>query len=261
MQLDYVLNSARRHGIRLILPFCDNWDYYVGGAGQFARWRGTTDFFGNSDCKADYKAYVALLVNRKNSLTGMVYRDDPTILCWESGNELASPLAWDAEMAAYLKSIDRNHLYLLGRDRFPHGSNGLSARQWLAIPEIDIYQRHYYAVHGLPWTATKDAAEIAGAGKVFLIGEFGWDKRNFTLQQLRSALREVESTPAVCGDLFWRVRGRKDNGDFMAVPGAGGEWWALYYPGRATGASNTEADMRARVGILSDHAAVMKKTR
>jgi hypothetical protein len=42
----------------------------------------------------------------------------------------------------------------------------------------------------------------------------------------------------------------------MAVPGAGGEWWALYYPGRKT-PLNTEDDMRLRVRILSDHAAVM----
>ena len=48
-------------------------------------------------------------------------------------------------------------------------------------------------------------------------------------------------------------------GGFPAVPGAGGEWWALYYPGRTTGSLNTEEDMKVRVRILSDHAAAMKK--
>jgi hypothetical protein len=45
----------------------------------------------------------------------------------------------------------------------------------------------------------------------------------------------------------------------MAVPGAGGEWWALYYPGRTTGPLNTEEDMKVRVRILSEHGAVMKE--
>jgi hypothetical protein len=45
----------------------------------------------------------------------------------------------------------------------------------------------------------------------------------------------------------------------MAVPGAGGGWWALYYPGRTTALNNKE-DMRLRVRSLSGHAAVMSGT-
>ena len=38
--LDYVLDSARRHGIQLILSFVDNWKYYNGVA-QFVDWCGS----------------------------------------------------------------------------------------------------------------------------------------------------------------------------------------------------------------------------
>ena len=255
-QLDYVIFSANRHGLRLILPFCDNWDFYVGGVKQFSKWRGGKNFYSDPDCKADYKAYVATLVNRKNSITGVCYKDDPTILCWETGNELEPPLEWESEMAAYIKSIDRNHLTLMTRNNI-----NILDQKWFSIPDVDIYQAHYYRVHGpaLYWAATKHAAAATSADKVFIIGEYGWDGRNFTLEQLKESLREVEKNPAISGDLYWSLRGRKDDGDFMAVPGAGGEWWALYYPGRTSSTLNKAADMKARVRILSKHAAVMTK--
>jgi len=255
-QLDYVLDSARRHGIRLVLPFCDNWDYYVGGVKQFSKWRGGKGFYGDP-VKGDYKAYVATVVNRTNSITGVAYKDDPFILCWEPGNELSSTPEWESEIADFIKSLDSRHMVLLSHYNFgsPKGAIG---KEWLAIPKVDIYQKHYYRVHNLPWDAANDAAVVASADKAFIIGEYGWDRTNFSIDQLKEALREVETLPGISGDLFWALRGRKDNLGFMEVPGAGGDWWALYYPGRTTGRSNTEADMRERVRILSDHALMLK---
>jgi len=91
---------------------------------------------------------------------------------------------------------------------------------------------------------------------VFVVDEFGWDRSNVPVAELKSRLGAILADPNIAGDLFWALRGRKDNGEFMAVPGAGGEWWALYYPGRTT-PNNAEDDMRVRVRILSEHAAAM----
>lgn len=41
------------------------------------------DFYGNERCRTWFKAYIATLVNRKNTVTGVVYRDDPTIFSWQ----------------------------------------------------------------------------------------------------------------------------------------------------------------------------------
>lgn len=254
-QLDYVLDSASRHNIRLILPFCDNWDYYVGGVKQFSKWRGGADFYNDCGCKADYKAYIDVIVNRKNSINNIEYKNDPTILAWESGNELNSTLEWDREIAAYIKSIDNNHLYALGKV----GSMS-KMEEWLAIPEVDVVQMHYYRVHNIPWEASKDASIASDAGKVFVVGEYGWDPKNFTLEELKGAMEEIETNPDITGDLFWALRGRQDSREFMTVPGAGGDWWALYYPGRTTGDSNKEQDMKDRVKILSNHADNMSKS-
>ena len=41
--------------------------------------------------QAQYKDYVTAIILRKNSITGTVYRDDPTILAWDIANEPSNP--------------------------------------------------------------------------------------------------------------------------------------------------------------------------
>ena len=103
-----------------------------------------------------------------------------------------------------------------------------------------------------------------------MVGEFGWDHTELSLDQLKTNLRAIEEDTDTAGDMFWALRGRKDGGEFMAQPGprsapaadggcsvaADGGCWALYYPGRAT-AQNSADDMRRRIRILTAHAAAM----
>ena len=252
-QLDYVVYSAGQHHVRLILLFVDPWGYYTGGIDQYQKWRGGGDFFRDAALIADYKAYVAELINRKNSYTGVAYKDDPTILAWQPGNELRdAPIEWEREIARYIKSLDAHHLILSSNDF--HSVEPERA----AIPEIDIVSRHYYPFFGKEyvWKLGVDGAAARKANKVFVVDEFGWDGGNASVEELKSRLNAILADPNIAGDLFWAMRGRKDNGDFMAVPGAGGEWWALYHPGRTT-PKNAEDDMRVRARILSEHAAAM----
>ncbi len=258
-QLDYVVYSAGQHHVRLILLFVDPWGYYTGGILQFQRWRGGGDFFHDPTLIADYKRYVSELINRKNTYTGMAYKDEPAILGWQLGNELEdSPLAWDREIARTIKLLDPNHLVFSGNTA--HGTEPERA----AIPEIDVVDKHYYLYKSSnhAWTMDRDRKAVKQAGKVFMVGEFGWDQANLSVDQLKSYLTAIEADPNTAGDMFWALRGRKDGGEFMAVPGlrdggaADGGWWALYYPGRAT-SMNQEDDMRLRVRILTEHAAAM----
>lgn len=72
-----------------------------------------------------YKNYVHKLLTRKNTITGVTYRDDPTFFALELANEphcndgyeISQGLqpgtivrAWVAEMAAYIRSLDPNHM-------------------------------------------------------------------------------------------------------------------------------------------------------
>ncbi|WJH33784.1 discoidin domain-containing protein [Paenibacillus sp. CC-CFT747] len=139
--LDKVLQLANQYEIRVIIPFLDTWDH-VGGIKQFAALRGKTQdvFYTDQELKDDYKHLVHYVVNRTNTYTGVKYKDDKAILAWETGNELYSPDVWTQEMAAYLKSLDPNHLVMDGH----YGITDAS----LVDPNVDIVSNHYYESGG-----------------------------------------------------------------------------------------------------------------
>ena len=49
--------------------------------------RYTKEFFVRSEPRRLYAEHVRYIVQRTNSLTGVTYRDDPTIMAWELANE------------------------------------------------------------------------------------------------------------------------------------------------------------------------------
>ena len=84
----------------------------------------TDTFYTNAVIIAAYKKYISAFVGR--------YVNEPTIMAWELANEprcagsSGSPSAacnstmlttWAAEISAYIKSIDSNHLVAIGGAR------------------------------------------------------------------------------------------------------------------------------------------------
>ncbi|MDZ7372047.1 MAG: cellulase family glycosylhydrolase, partial [candidate division KSB1 bacterium] len=137
--LDLVLKIAREYGIRLIIPFVDNWSWW-GGVAEYAAFRGKPKeaFWHDPQIIADFKSTLAYVLNRTNSFTGISYKDDPMVLAWETGNELTCPPEWTAEIAAFIKSIDRNHLVM-------DGFHSQKLRESsLADPNVDIVTTHHY---------------------------------------------------------------------------------------------------------------------
>jgi len=133
--LDYVIYKAGKLGLRLILPFVNSLDDY-GGMAQYVAWDakyGTdpnevatehNDFYTDADTRRWYKQFVHAVLNRRNTYTGVLYKNDPTIFAWELANEPRAPgddsgdilQAWLTEMAAYVKSIDSNHMLAIGSE-------------------------------------------------------------------------------------------------------------------------------------------------
>jgi hypothetical protein len=125
--LDYVLYRADQLGLRVILPFVNNWDDY-GGMKQYVAWAGASghdQFYTNAQCKGWYKSHIAVVINRVNTCNGRVYKDDPTVFAWELANEpraqtagLTVLNAWVQEMSAYVKGLDANHMVAVGIEGF-----------------------------------------------------------------------------------------------------------------------------------------------
>src|SRR5207253_1852321 len=91
---------------------------------------------------SDFEQYISVLLNHINSYNGIAYKNDPTILAWETGNELSAPAHWVQTIATYIKSIDPHHLVVDGNyEQADESSNFLNDLQ---ITTIDIYSGHYY---------------------------------------------------------------------------------------------------------------------
>jgi len=205
--MDYVLYKADQAGVRLLISLVNYWGDF-GGMPQYVRWcspgSSTDAFYTNASCRQLYKNYVSHLVNRVNTYNGRLYRNDPTIFAWELANEPRSGdrtgqlvRGWIAEMAAYIKSIDSNHMVTTGEEGFDlttagynsgaynnqswlfDGTNGISFTQNTADPNIDFAQIHLYPEYwnfspsiGSTWIA--DHTQIARQlRKPLLLGEFG----------------------------------------------------------------------------------------
>lgn len=198
--LDYVIDAAGRAGLKLILPLVNNWDDY-GGMNQYVAWSPSAsshdDFYTDPGCKAIYKQYIADVLTRVNTINGKAYRDDPAIMAWELGNEPrcdSDPTGdtltdWIVEMAAWLKSIDGQHLLSSGCEGFygpaDAGKNpwawaaasGVDFRRQTALADIDLATCHLYP-HGASLAATVSwlqalAADAALLGKPLILAEYG----------------------------------------------------------------------------------------
>ena len=206
VQLDKVIAEATRNGIYVQLCLT-NWWRDTGGVTQYLRWAGVNDaaddsykfginnekaflFYTNPDTRRLYREHVERLATRRNTITGVLYRDDPAIFAWELMNEAqvitgrwSERRAWFAEMSAYLKSLDPNHMITPGAWGYRSSSE---RREWLldhALPAIDYCDVHNYprddhdsfidSPAALKEFIENRAAAAFSLGKPLVMGEFG----------------------------------------------------------------------------------------
>ncbi|QGQ98362.1 hypothetical protein EHS13_27495 [Paenibacillus psychroresistens] len=256
VKLDYAIKSAGDHGIRLILPVVDQYNYYHGGKKSWS-----VKFFGYPDDGLNYggyefynkreiidafKLYINAVLNRTNTYTGIKYKDDPAIMAWETGNELgwydnkAAERAWTLEIADYMKSLDSNHLVV-------DGTYGVEDDH-LTISSIDIFSDHFYnwpavgsCCKGLSVTALNaQATKVGNAGRVMYVGEYAW---NYEAQgTMVNFLTAIENNPIIVGDAPWAMFGHSDINGYVQH----GDPYTIHYPGDTT-------DMRTKMQQMRTH--------
>jgi mannan endo-1,4-beta-mannosidase len=165
--LDRVLAEAAKDGLRVQLCLV-NWWRDTGGVTQYLRWAGVQGadddkypfginnekamlFYTNATARRLYREHLEKIATRRNSVSGVMYRDDPTIFGYELMNEAqcltgrwAERRAWMAEMSSYLKSLDPDHLIAPGEWGY---RSAAERREWLidhSLPNIDFCDVHNY---------------------------------------------------------------------------------------------------------------------
>ncbi|MDB5500847.1 MAG: glycoside hydrolase family 5 [Tardiphaga sp.] len=224
-KIDFLIAECGKRHLKLIVAFLDFWAY-TGGAQQMRAWYGSSDksgfFFHDPRTRRDYENWIAHVVQRVNPLTGSAYRDDPTIMAWELMNEgNANPeslrLTWTAEMSAYVKSLDPNHLVGSG---YANVSEKLSD---LTIPTLDFGTWHGYplyyklTVQQFDDTISEFCRLAAAAGKPVLLEEFGYARSNPDQSAAYAMWLDTLAThPDCAGWVVWRLVARQDSGRYPA---------------------------------------------
>lgn len=254
--IDDAVASARRHGLRLMIPLTDQWGYYHGGKRTFTRWRGYPDdpgqnaassstqrlseahFYTDPLVVADFRAYVTHLLNHV-SRTGIRLGDDPTVAIWETGNELwDAPIEWTEQTARYIKTLAPHALIADGS-----AATGMHvADTALAAPSVDVVGGHFYPTDAA-WART-DAQVAAAHGKAYVVGEYP-----LTGEHLAGWLAGLAQDAHVAGDLAWTLLPYLEDGS----PEQHSDGYAFHYPG----ATATE---RGQVTLLARHTRLLARS-
>src|SRR5215470_17237691 len=239
VHLDKVIAEAAKN--KLYVQLClTNWWRDTGGITQYLRWAGINDaaddrypfginndkailFYSNPETRRLYREHVEKLATRRNTITGVNYRDDPAIFGWELMNEAqlitgrwAERRAWFEEMSGYLKSLDPNHLIAPGAWGY---RSSAERREWLAdhaIPTIDYCDVHSYprddhdsfvdSPAALKEFIDNRAAAAFSIGKPLVFGEFGMGVDGFneaSQVEWYRAFLEGNAAAGTGGAMFW----------------------------------------------------------
>lgn len=150
---DRIFDIASKYGVYVILVFtdcCCSSDYPA-----LDKYFEVHAPFCNITNKYSVKAFKKLIkqiIERKNSINGKLYRDDPTILAWEIANELeywrfnkSDVHNWIKEIATYIKSLDKNHLVTIGiSSDDPEFNKNSLIYEIFNVPALDFFSFHLY---------------------------------------------------------------------------------------------------------------------
>ncbi|KXZ42518.1 hypothetical protein GPECTOR_139g674 [Gonium pectorale] len=171
--LDYIVDSAGRHNIRLILALGNTWSAYrspqdyMQMAGVDPTGKDLLDFYGSAEVRNFYRDHISAILWRTNTFNGRRYRDDAAIMMWDALNEPRCPGCVDAEsqatqhafldeMTAHVKANTPHQMVALGTEGYflnsyegwnPGAGARCEGEDWAALmnmKSVDVSVVHAY---------------------------------------------------------------------------------------------------------------------
>ncbi len=296
--LDFFLAEVGKHNMKAVMVLNNYWQW-SGGMAQYVSWSEGTPipypgdwgvfmnysakFYGCAECQSWYRDHIQMIIEHTNPYTGLKYRDDPTVFAWELANEPRRyPYSWIDETAAYIKSLDPNHLVTTGSEGTPPGET-LDFQRTHDGPNIDYATIHIWPQNwgwydpNNPDTykqaeqnaldyLRKHVFEMAVLKKPLVLEEFGlardfepiqdiYDPRSTTLYRDRfykamytEAYSLIQKGGPIAGDNFWAWAGASRPGDDWVgdPPHETQGWYSVYDTDEST------------IAIISSHALDLK---
>jgi len=192
--LDFLLSEMGKRNMYAVLYINNSWEW-SGGFTQYLEWTGD---YGkkilNSDGWDAYCKYVANfihsakamqlfnndvkhIITRTNRYTGKAYKNDPAIMSWQICNEprpfsndnKALMAEWLKKVAAYIKSLDHNHMVSTGSEGEMGCENDIHLWEDIhSSPNIDYYTIHIWP-YNWSWIdkTNMEATIVSAEEKVF----------------------------------------------------------------------------------------------
>lgn len=209
--LDYLLAEMGKRNMKAVIYLSNNWEW-SGGFLQYLNWNGLvadsvairdlswdemrdygSKFYQCIPCNEAYQEQIKLIVNRTNTFTGKKYKDDIVVMAWELVNEprpmrpeaITSFIAWVKNTAAFIKSIDRNHLVTTGSEGEMGSENMDVFTEIHADKNID-----YATIHIWPknWSWFKDTAIYKNMSEIITRSNAYIEKHVFKMKQLHKPM-------------------------------------------------------------------------
>lgn len=230
--LDKVMQIANEEKVRAILPLVDNW-WWWGGPKEYSAFRGkdAKEFWTDSLLISDFKKTVDFIINRKNTYTGVLYKEDKALLGWETGNELECPFEWTAQIAKYIKSMDKNHLVIEGTHRKQ------LIEEAIQDTNIDVLSTHHYTKRTETIENIVKNKALSRGRKPYFVGEFGF----MPTPDIKAVLDSVIEKN-VSGIMIWSLRGHNSEGGYY-YHSSDNSGTAYRWPGFDNGASYDEKNL------------------
>ena len=173
--LDYLLAEMAKRDMTAVL-YLNNFWQWSGGMSQYVAWETGTevfdpdktgrwnDFMMNSakfyampQAQQRYQGFIRQLISRTNSITGLAYAADPTIMSWQLANEprpgsdekglenAGQYKTWIQQSAAFIKTLAPHQLVSTGSEGiFGSARDEALFRAAHAIPEVDYLTFHMW---------------------------------------------------------------------------------------------------------------------
>lgn len=167
--LDFLLAEMAEREMKAVLVL-NNFFQWSGGMAQYYAWasgteipypmqdgntwdafqRYVTQFYESPEARRLFLDFVDALVQRENTVTGVAYREDPTIMAWQLANEprgfdrTEQYLDWVEEAAGFLQEQAPNHLVSLGGEGKIHPFEGTAFERVSRLPVLDYITVHLW---------------------------------------------------------------------------------------------------------------------
>ncbi|MDB5722849.1 MAG: mannanase, partial [Alphaproteobacteria bacterium] len=189
--LDFALAETGKRGLKAVVYLNNFWEW-SGGMMTYLSWTNggrylnmndpahpwpefpdmVAEFYTSPRAVEMAHHYLRAVVGRRNTITGLLYAEDPAIMAWQLANEprpggsdavanrqMAAFRAWVTGTAKLIKSLDPNHLVSTGSE----GLKGCIESEACVVaehspPEIDYLTTHIWPLNW-GWV---DSADLAG---------------------------------------------------------------------------------------------------